>query len=861
MFKLKIRVITLTEFVLIAEIHKLKIPCSLEFRSTNFNYYLYPYDITERISFLKSKLKDVDNYFKNYHKNRIINDQVILKDGNSKTFIITEIKEVDDSIEKKPFGYLNNFFSHILNILNLFFTTVFNIKRISIFRKQSNVIILRRVIESNPEFELESQRGNELLENTDVRYFEPFIPSILESLSDKSDFTEVFDEYINGKLVKRIEYKIVYLWNTLEHISDRYLSIKKKHRILEDDKFEELKELVSIKMNDLDQSDLVFSKNLEEAKEIIISKMNNYPRIVDKILLMFNDYNIFSSDVEIIIKKVYFLRNRIFHNGIYLPLLLEKFENKYSESVPFRINDLKELINRFEFLINLILVNIFNLTHIFDVKENNKMIWKQRFPDDNTYFNYKLTAEDGRIFEQVSELTHSHFPDSDQLKAYILKTLEYLNRKKKWFKLLRFWKKKLEYWIKFMSLSYKPSFIENSNEKLLLKSKNDKEAYFSISSKTKFIEDYKDSLKNRNSRKNSFFTTYIYLINSGTIQLQLELVKIVESLEFMGETKGEVHYIQIDYGRSDSKTFNYKGLDRKGRCEKCNHRINEVNIVDPTLFGRFFPMLSSYLCKNCKYFTFREIFIYPIISEQFVQIPIHIMHDNKILRRGNGFFYSRIQDVKSHLFFITTHKILTGSFPGENTPNSGISAKLLFHTSWDDVEKKMEIEIPLYTNDNNPIWIQSENKNHDYAIIPIFPLIHKHCKVCALNEKNTIIPLEITNNLLLSVIGFTEGIFNDGIPQMFGFHSTKDEFLNLKKKEYVSIQSYNGMEGSPVFIIINNYEEKKIRVLFIGLYSDFQNGGILKSDLIIDEINRIDFKKYFLEIIKKLPYTHKTHLK
>jgi hypothetical protein len=100
----------LNKYFLIAEVHKLKIPCSLEFISNNFIYYLYPYDVIEKISLLKSKLRDIDNYFRNYQKNPIVNDQVIQKMDNSKTYIITEIKEEDNSIEKEPFGYIYGFF-------------------------------------------------------------------------------------------------------------------------------------------------------------------------------------------------------------------------------------------------------------------------------------------------------------------------------------------------------------------------------------------------------------------------------------------------------------------------------------------------------------------------------------------------------------------------------------------------------------------------------------------------------------------------------------------------------------------------------------------------------------------------------
>ena len=101
------------------------------------------------------------------------------------------------------------------------------------------------------------------------------------------------------------------------------------------------------------------------------------------------------------------------------------------------------------------------------------------------------------------------------------------------------------------------------------------------------------------------------------------------------------------------------------------------------------------------------------------------------------------------------------------------------------------------------------------------------------------------NSLFLNVIGFKDGIFNDGIPQIIGFPTTKEKFLNLSQNPYISIQPYNGMEGSPAFIIINNFEEKKFQTIFIGIYSDFQNGAILKSDLIIEQINKIDLKKIF----------------
>ena len=852
----------MNKYILVAEIQKLRVPCSLEFRSEKFIYFLYPYDVNERISLLKSKLNDLDNYFKNYQNNPIRNDQIISKDENSKALIITEIQKTDDSIENKSFNYVFDYFSIILKALNLFYTNLFNIERISIFQKIGVTSKLIRIIGNYPEIELKSPTGNELLENIDVRYFEPFFPKILENLSKNKQYVDVFDEYINGKTIKKIEYKIVYLWNTLEHISDRYLKIKKKHMVIQDTKFEELKEVIQIKMNELNQSDLVFAENLEEARNIIISKMNNYPQIIDKILFMLKKYNLYSTATEQIIRKVYYLRNRIFHNGIYLPQLLSKFKNQFPEKKSISIKDLEDLLKKFEYLINKILICLLELNQIFEIEDNNKLVWKQQFPKDDSYFNYLITTEDGRKIEQVLEIFHSHFKTKIELEAYIIKTIEYLSRKTKYLKLINFLNKVQRYWRELLSLNYIPSYIEGYDEKFLLKFENEKIGRFTISTDSNFMKNMKKIINTVKGPKNLDLTTFIYILNNGTAQLKLQLVKLSESLDYFGETRGEFYCHQLDYGNSEFEKFQFDKLISKGKCAICKHDIREIGIINPKFFGKFFPISILYVCNNCNHSSSQEIFIYPIISEQFVQIPIHIMEREKIIRKGNGFFYVRIKDKKKHLFFITTHKIITGCFPSEDFRKTGESAKLIFHTSKDDVTKNIGIEIPLYTKNNFPVWFQSENdKGTDFVIIPILPQVHQHCKIIALNRKNAEIPSNLSNNLFLSVIGFENGIFGDGIPQMLGFHLSKDEFLNLLKKINISIQPYNGMEGSPVFMINNNFEEGKFQPIFIGIYSDFQNGIILQSDLIIEQINKIDLKKYLSEVLPNLSYSHRMHLK
>lgn len=852
----------MNKYILVAEIEKLGIPCSLEFRSNKFFYLLYPYNVNERISRLKFSLNDLDNYFKNYQNNPIKNDQVIVKDENSKTIIITEIQETDESIENKSFEDVYDYFSIIIKTLNLFYTNLFSIERISIFKKIATTTKIIRIIGNYPEFEFESPIGNKLLENIDVRYFEPFFPKIVEKISENKEYSEVFDEFINGKIIKKTEYKIVYLWNTLEHISDRYLKNKKKSKIIQDTKFEELKNLIKIRLNDLDQSDLVFAENLEDARNILIKKMNNYPQIIDKILFMFKTNNLYSYDNEQIIRKVYYLRNRIFHNGIYLPQLLDKFKNKFPEEISFSSEDLKHLLKKFEYLIIIILVSLLELNQIFEIDETNRLVWKEQFPIDDSYFNYKITTEDGRVIEQVSEVFHSHFKSKTELKAYIVKTINYLSRKPKFLKLIGFLNKIERYWSKLISLNNIPSYTDDYGEEFNLRFENEKVGNFIVSSNSKFMENIKEIFNKVKGPKYLYLTTYIYILNYGTIQIRLQIEKLSGSLEYRGETRGQFYCHQFDYGNSEFKKFNHDQFSDSSKCEICENDIREVGIINPKFFDKFFPITIYYICNECNHQSSQSIFIYPFFLEQFVQIPIYIMEGGTCVRKGNGFFYVRIKDKKKHLFFITTVKMLTGSFPMEDVNKTGESAKLLFHTSWEHIEKNICIEIPLYTKNNIPIWIQSDGDTEpDFAIIPIFPQVRQHCKIFALHRKKAEIPSNLSNTLFLNIIGFKNGKFSYGIPQMMGFHLSKDEFLNLMQNPIISVEPYDGMDGSPVFVIDNNFEEGKFQLIFIGIYSDFQNGKIWNSDLIIQQINKIDIKEYISNIFSNLQYTCKIHLK
>ncbi len=552
----------MVKYILIAEVHNLQIPCSLEIKFNQSVFFLYTINVNQRINSLKSKLLDIDNYFKTYREDPIKISQVIIKDNKSSVSIITEIQEIDDSIEKKSFNELTNYFSILIKAFNLFYTTLFNIERISIFKKKDTILILTRIIENYPEGEIISEIGNELIENKYVRYFEPFYPNILENLSKNQKYIDIFDEFVLAKIEERLEYKIVYLWNTLEHISERFLKIKKKHRLILPEKFEELKNLIENKLEELLPTDLIFSETKEMAKEVILEKIDNYPKIIEKVLYLLKNNNLFSSDNEEMIKNIYYLRNQIFHYGIYLPKLLSKFVNKFPEKKDYTIGDLKNIIKDFENLINNILVNIFGIDNLFEVNENNKLSWKKQYPQDKSIFTIDLTMRNGRKMEQIHDMVHSGFKSKSELEFYIKGSIINLSRKGKYLNLLRFLAKIINNWKKKLTSDYLKSYVDDSEEEFLIKFKDDKTGNYIISTNSNFIKNLRNSLKSKKKTRIILLTSYYHIVNIGTIKFNIQLITIVDSLAHLKETKGNFYCHQLEFRGSTSKT------------SKTNSRIN-----------------------------------------------------------------------------------------------------------------------------------------------------------------------------------------------------------------------------------------------------------------------------------------------
>ena len=77
--------------------------------------------------------------------------------------------------------------------LNLLYLNIFNIETIYIFKKIGIATKLIRILKNHPEIEKEPIKTKPLLDNFDARYFEPFLPQILDKLSSNNEYLDLCD--------------------------------------------------------------------------------------------------------------------------------------------------------------------------------------------------------------------------------------------------------------------------------------------------------------------------------------------------------------------------------------------------------------------------------------------------------------------------------------------------------------------------------------------------------------------------------------------------------------------------------------------------------------------------------------------
>ncbi len=363
----------INDYIIAIEVPKLAMPnlSSAKIKGPKNVYYMYPGRFTDT-------LLEINNI-----ATKLINDTlyegVIAPDQNSYfekmkdsySYILTET-EID--MGKSPEDILEELrilFKPLLIIFSFLFSEIFNFNKVFFFSKQRFGYKFIRMLETTISHEDVSE-GGELKRDISLNDVEVIFPFILARICGKEKYLEFIDGYLAGKIRSfYIGNKISNYWNCLEHFAQRYCKEKGKTRIMSRKVIKNLNKIVKGALNIVTQEAIEFPNlNLTQVLSKGLLLPYNNPPINDKITYMCYKKNIrISEDEEKIIKMIYEIRNKLYHEESYLTNLLGVLARKFGLTDPTLV-DIAKFSKKFSLIVEKIILRFFKIIpNYFNVEQ------------------------------------------------------------------------------------------------------------------------------------------------------------------------------------------------------------------------------------------------------------------------------------------------------------------------------------------------------------------------------------------------------------------------------------------------------------------------------------------------------------
>ena len=258
------------------------------------------------------------------------------------------------------------------------------IKRSFIMEKKNYLFRFKRYFQISYE-EIPEQKDTSLIQDFDkeLKKLELYLPLLIFQTYDKIGYLHVIEDYLEAKLRNfSMEIQIIRYWNSLEHLSEFFWSKKKRNRLLTDTKYKDFKEEIDKFAETIEDEDIIFpSATINRVKDLIKSKINNYPSIKDEIFEMCKRirFNLDRNNYEELIIRMYWVRNELFHRGPPLRRLVIDYKNKFH--LPnFTLKDLSREILIFGVLIEKLFLTLlgFMPKYLF-LEERDEIFYRLRW--------------------------------------------------------------------------------------------------------------------------------------------------------------------------------------------------------------------------------------------------------------------------------------------------------------------------------------------------------------------------------------------------------------------------------------------------------------------------------------------------
>ncbi|MCX6707113.1 MAG: serine protease [Candidatus Woesearchaeota archaeon] len=218
---------------------------------------------------------------------------------------------------------------------------------------------------------------------------------------------------------------------------------------------------------------------------------------------------------------------------------------------------------------------------------------------------------------------------------------------------------------------------------------------------------------------------------------------------------------------------------------------------------------------------------------------IIMLEDNQEKGSATGFFYV---NTNNKLFLITNKHVVYGEKYYENPPTEINRFRLNLHINPNNLSHNEFVEVSLFDDKCNRLWLEHENPNVDVIILPV-DIDRKRYIIAPLDKSLFDSQDLIINFEKIFVMGYPYGWYdrlnNLPISRIGHLSSPFDVDFNGQALMLGDVETHPGMSGGPVFIWLKDYTTKngnnrtthlgRTKIILAGVHSGQPRWDLIDS--------------------------------
>ena len=196
--------------------------------------------------------------------------------------------------------------------------------------------------------------------------------------------------------------------------------------------------------------------------------------------------------------------------------------------------------------------------------------------------------------------------------------------------------------------------------------------------------------------------------------------------------------------------------------------------------------------------------------------PVLLVNGTRTVSQGTGFFFASttIDGKPDTVFLVTNYHVVTGRPPLTPGPRAGDRIRFILHENPAELTRVRQIELPLYDQRGDPLWVASEAvPKADVVLVPVPPEAYRDIALLVFTEAHTRGDIRIRPSSGATLLGYPYGFYDEShfLPVWKTGHVASEPSVDFNDLPtfLVDVSAFPGMSGSPVLAVANGVYESE----------------------------------------------------